>query len=353
LKPRWLTLLVASALAAGCGGGDATQPQGATGKAEDEVRFRSQGQRALLKHGGEVRALAWARDSSTLATGGADKTVQVWNATNGQSLASYLQPDEVHAVAITGGATMLAAGVGPPGAGGGPGKVLLWDVVTGKRREESLTLDGTVRGLALSNDARTLAVAALKKEFGDRLVGQSSLWDASTLKPKGTLSGHGAATATAVVYSPDSKLLASAGADGVVVWELGFWKKSLCTIRTPEEVVGATFSPDTRLLLTVGKSGGATFWEPRGGQELGSLKVGGVTAAAFGPDGKNLALGTKDGVVVLWDLLGGKEHTRLGPHGGQVSCVGFSPDGKLLASGSLDRNVFIWDVATAIPAKGR
>jgi WD40 repeat protein len=170
-----------------------------------------------------------------------------------------------------------------------------------------------------------------------------------------TLRGHTLRSVTAVAFSPDGRILASADYGTIKLWDPATGRQLRSLRAHTDRIGGLAFSPDGRLLASASDDRTIKLWHPATGELARLLRTpwGAVNAVAFSPDGRMLASGHQDaaerrpGIGLLWDLATGKParvlhaDTKRG-----VWSVAFSPDGKSLATGDDDGTARLWEVAT-------
>ncbi len=163
-----------------------------------------------------------------------------------------------------------------------------------------------------------------------------------------------------VLYSPDGKHLATAGANG----EIRLWTVA-SNLTVLEEYVPleghnralavncVAFSPDSRLLLSASDDDTARLWEVQTRKQLRTLvHPGKVRCSAFSPDGTQMLTGCSDGIVRLYDLEGRLQREIRSPrslHEPQmvtIWSIAVSPDGRSFVTGTADGNAYIWERAT-------
>src|SRR3954470_5030285 len=155
--------------------------------------------------GGPADAVAFSPDGRTLAIGGKDGRVTVWDLPRARRLGTLdSAAGPVRAMAFTPHGHRLAVG-------NNSGTVTFWDSGRHTRLTTLRAQRGAIRGLAINAEGTLLAAAGTD--------GTVTLWDPASGARVATLTGH-TGPVNAVAFGPPT-VLASSGADPrTVVWNL-------------------------------------------------------------------------------------------------------------------------------------
>jgi WD40 repeat protein len=190
---------------------------------------------------GPCRVVVFSPDGRTLAVGGFDREIRVWD----------LETDSIRAV-LTGHRDAVREMAYVPDGSilislSFDGGLKFWDTATSREIDRLDDKNRRIHTFSLSPDGGTLALSLL-----DTHAPQIELWDLATGRNKAICEGHRAGI-HALVFSPDGRTLASAGGDR----RIRFWHAE--TGRSAGEVDGELgwvrsldFSKDGRWLAYSG-----------------------------------------------------------------------------------------------------
>jgi WD40 repeat protein len=200
----------------------------------------------------------------------------------------------------------------------------------------------TIHALAFSPDGKLVASAG-----ADQAV---RLWDAVTGKELRSLTGHAAAV-TWVGFVDDGKALVSLCEKGTFrVWDPATGKLVRSFAGAGHAPLAAALSADGRALVTRDFDGEVRRWSWAEGKEIdywSDAGKDGLPTLAVSPDGGLLAWGESGGSVVVWDAAAGKARHRLANRQGLATSLAFTPDGAaLVATYEGGDGVVTWDPAT-------
>ena len=143
-------------------------------------------------------------------------------------------------------------------------------------------------------------------------------------------------------FSPDGKLIVSAGDDFIVKVFQPNGKLILSLPGHKESITEVIFSPDSQLIASTSFDKTVRIWQHDGTlQQVLQGHRDLVWSASFSPDSQLIATASSDKTIKIWSASGVLLQTLKG-HTGPVTSVRFSPDGNLLASTSQDRTVKLW-----------
>ncbi|GEM_PF-1844745 len=319
-----------------------------------------------LSHGDWVQALAFSGDDELLASGGRDGVVKVWRAATGALLGEIKgHPGPVTALGFVPDPPPDA----PPSKGGdmggklvvgswsdnGAGSVKLWEltIAAGKLNapREGPAFQGHTQGV------QCLAVGKKGMLATGSADGTAILWDLVTGAKKQTLAAEH--PVQCVAFSPSGARLALGNAKGSVqVWDtVGGELQKRGTVQDAHAggVRALVFRGEDFEFLSAGADQTLKQWDWKAKQ---NPTAGLVARAHYQPvsclallGDTTFASGSWDRSVKLWDLRDagvGEERFTLAGHTGPVRALAATANRQLLASAGNDGTIRLWRAAAPL-----
>ncbi|KAJ5545115.1 hypothetical protein N7461_007419 [Penicillium sp. DV-2018c] len=115
-------------------------------------------------------------------------------------------------------------------------------------------------------------------------------------------------------------------------------------------VSAVQFSPDCSMIASAGADAAVKVWDTATGRLIHTFEghLAGISTLVWAPNGEWIATGSDDKTIRFWNVNTLKAHNKVfDGHHNYVYQIAFAPKGNILVSGSYDEAVFMWDVRRA------
>jgi WD40 repeat protein len=311
-------------------------------------------------HTGGVGCLAFVDGGKTLVSGSDDRTVRIWDLATGQPTKLLQHDGSVRSLSVSGDGSLLATG----SSGRGSDTVLVWNPKSGARMHDWLADHAMIRGLKLSGNGGSMAIA---------LSDGSLRWDVVTgnLPAPQRKLDLGLDKVSRAVFSADGHSVALIGDNWVQVVDVD---RGNVNFKETLELTACEFAPDGRSLVIARRDFGKflplangmiryddstaesmiVWLDNRTGRVLREIAIpkSTVQCVAFSPDGQAVAAGVllnhpERGFIRIFRLRDKHEIQSIETPCPWIESLAFTPDGKRIAAGLLDTSIVIWDVRGA------
>ncbi|NOZ39779.1 MAG: protein kinase [Planctomycetes bacterium] len=294
---------------------------------------------------GSLTSLASSDRLKTSVAGSSDGKLQFFDSTSGVQLA-VIQAHEgnINAIAFAVDGTSLVSG-------GDDGMLCVWNV---SPLHEGGDIKLVARKKAHEDDLLCLAVSPNGKWIASGSADNTvRLWNFEDLEPSGELTEH-TDWVRALDFSPDSTSLASASQDGTIrLWDLETKKEVDRFLGHDMYVLCVKYHPTEPLLVSGGKDRSIRFWDLSTGQQLQQINAfnGWIRSLCFSQDGNKLAVVAEDPRVMLFqrdtDGQYRREKNWLTDHNAGRGICFVDSDRQIISASAEGASIWSYDVDLA------
>jgi WD40 repeat protein len=290
--------------------------------------------RTMTRHTDTVNAVLFSEDDRQLFSVGNDRAIRVWQVADGREMRHITGdlPGPAYKIAVSSDGQLVATILGA--------EIKLLDLRDGHVVRTLTVQGGSVTDVAFSPKEQLLAASlctSFSSEF-ECLQGEIRLWNVADGQVVRVWGKEHKAPITEIEFSPDGQMLVSIDVQSQArLWRVStgeeVWK--LEDVRAP-----AAFSPDGKVLALNG-SDGVTLWSLEDRQVLAVIESFAAYDMVFSADGQVLITSNFD-EIQFWGITTKKLLRRLTWHTDLVLALGLSSKGDRLVSGSADRTIKLW-----------
>lgn len=324
----------------------AVSPDGqriATGSADNTIIIWDASAQALRTFGTpyssgyevQISSLDFAQDGIRLVVATTSGKLMIYNSETGETLQTFEgHSDGIRSVVFSADDLSIFSA--------GPSGVFQWEVSTG-RLMQKYEQHININAIALWPTGLSLLTASDDHRLIQTRIGSGEI--------EHIFDGHKDAV-TGVAFSPDGMRMISASRDGtMIVWDT--------IVLSPLETItnvsacpgGISYLPDGVRAITPSTDDRVMVWDLNTQAHI-FTDAGNVISIEWSQDDKFVVSSSYDNMIRYWDINQRRDIARWdGIHTWEIWDVALSPDGRRAVSGGMEGKLALWDVASGTPLK--
>jgi WD40 repeat protein len=281
-------------------------------------------------HSARIEKIEFSSSGRYAVSASADGTAKVWNANNG-NLVATLKP----------GGKVTCARFSPDNR---------YVVTTSKDAAHVWSIPAGTMIAAFKGHAARVWTADFSPDSNRIATGSEDgtvkIWKLSSKKEILTIQVTDKGSVNDVAYHPkENKLAAGVRGNILGIWDAASGRQIRSFSGHSQAISCVTFNKNGKQLASTDRSGKAIIWNADRGSSMKTLSGHSFHAVCFSPDGSALLTGNGNGYGNIWNISSGKIDLKI-EHGKgvEVRSVDFSPDGKKVITASDDGMIKVWEV---------